>query len=246
MLQRLIGICLICAPCGWCWAATPIDYARDVKPIFERRCFACHGALKQESGLRLDTARSILAGGESGPAVIRSDPAASVLVQRITSKDEAERMPPEGARLSADEIRAISDWIATGAESPADESPQEDPRAHWAFRKPVRSGVPHVSSEVSSNPIDAFIAKELRSHGLEPLPEADKPVLLRRVYLDLVGLPPTPDELRAFLADCVARRLRESRRPIAAAVRPTASVGAGTGWTCGATAIGTAGGRCRT
>jgi hypothetical protein len=110
-------------------------------------------------------------------------------------------MPPEGAHLSADEIRSISDWIAAGAESPADELPQEDPRAHWAFRKPVRASVPAVGSEVSGNPIDAFIAKELRSHRLEPLPEADKSVLLRRLYLDLVGLPPTPVELRTFLAD---------------------------------------------
>ncbi|MEX2168364.1 MAG: DUF1553 domain-containing protein [Pirellulales bacterium] len=201
MPSRLVALCLILAPFTRCWADAPVDYAHDIKPVLERRCFACHGALKQESSLRLDTGASIRTGGDGGPAIVPGDMSASALVQRIASSDDSERMPPEGAPLSAEEIRKISDWIAAGANSPADEAPQLDPTAHWAFLKPGRPEVPHVDSDTPGNPIDAFIDAQLRAQELEPLPEADKSVLLRRVHLDLIGLPPTADELRSYLAD---------------------------------------------
>ncbi|MDA1014781.1 MAG: DUF1553 domain-containing protein [Planctomycetota bacterium] len=183
-------------------AAGDVDYVRDIKPIFKTHCFSCHGALKQQSGLRLDTGRSMLKGGESGPAIVRKNVAGSLLVSRITAADATLRMPPEGTPLSPDEIRLIRAWITSGATSPADEQSEPDPRDHWSFRKPVRPAIPTPINKVwGHNPIDAFVAAEHERHGLTPLPTARKEILLRRVTLDLIGLPPTREELHAFLND---------------------------------------------
>ncbi|MEQ1858353.1 MAG: DUF1553 domain-containing protein [Chthoniobacteraceae bacterium] len=173
-----------------------VDYLRDVKPIFAARCYACHGALKQKAGLRLDTGEFIRRGAKDGP-IIESE-----LMRRITSSDTDERMPVEGEPLKPEQIRMIEAWLRTGAQSPAGEKPEPDPREHWAFKPPVRAEISGFGSRVSGstnpkpNPIDSLIDGDLT-----PQPLADKPALLRRVSLDLIGLPPTRDELRAFLAD---------------------------------------------
>jgi hypothetical protein len=179
----------------------PVDYGSDVKPILERRCYACHGAFKQEAGLRLDTGAAIRQGAESGPVVMAGNPDESVLLARISAADEAERMPPEGEPLAADEIGKLRAWIEQGAQSPADEQPQADPRGHWSFQPIVRPPLPTMAAGESGNPIDAFLGAAHAKMGLEPAPPAEKRVQARRVYLDLVGVPPTPDELHAFLAD---------------------------------------------
>lgn len=179
-----------------------VDYGRDIKPILRERCYACHGALKQESGLRLDTAASLLKGGESGPAVVAGAASRSRIVERIESQDAASRMPPEGLPLTAEQVGKIRSWIGQGAPGSSNESPEQDPREHWAFRTPVRPPLPRLKSPAESrNAIDAFILAKLEASDLSPRPLADKPALLRRVSLDLVGLPPTRDELRDFLAD---------------------------------------------
>ena len=184
-----------------------IDYLTQIKPVLRERCYACHGALKQEGGLRLDTAALAIQGGDSGAAIKPGDAAASALLERISASDESERMPPEGEPLKPDQIAALRDWIVQNAEAPEDEQPERDPRAHWAFKTPVRPVVPHVSQPTPEqarwqrNPIDAFIASEHSKHGLVPQADADKRVWLRRVSLDLIGLPPTPDELDAFIGD---------------------------------------------
>ncbi len=178
-----------------------VDYLRDVKPILKARCYACHGAWKQEAGLRVDTARQIRQGGESGAAVAAGNAADSLLVRRI-SADESERMPPEGPPLTPDEIAKIELWIARGAAVPDDEQPDRDPRDHWAFRVPRRPPVPTTAHDAwVRNPIDAFIAAGYERAGLSPNPPADRAHLLRRVYLDLVGFPPSAAELEAFLQD---------------------------------------------
>ena len=183
-----------------------IDYARDVKSIFRERCYACHGALKQESGLRLDTGLLAKTGGDGGAAIVPGDVAHSPLIERISATDESVRMPPEGKPLTDDQISVLTRWVQSGALSPENEQPEQDPRKHWAFQKPVRPEVPvdrdaTVSESAKLNPIDAFINAQHRSNGITAMPATDKATLLRRVCLDLKGLPPTSDELQAFLAD---------------------------------------------
>ncbi|MEO8499090.1 MAG: DUF1549 domain-containing protein, partial [Planctomycetota bacterium] len=184
------------------FAQSPVDYARDVKPIFKARCYACHGALKQESGLRLDTGLAVRQGGDSGAAVMMGQADQSLLIEKVVAEDAAERMPPEGEPLSAAQIELLRNWISQGAVSPDDELPQPDPRRHWAFLRPDRPAVPDAGdSDHPRHPIDAFVEADLERNGLTPLPAAEKHVLLRRVYLDLIGLPPTRAELHEFLAD---------------------------------------------
>lgn len=183
-------------------AEEPVDYVTQVKPVLQARCYACHGALKSQANLRLDTAATAIRGGDNGAAIKPGDPAASLLLQRVTASDEAERMPPDGEPLKPAEIAAIRAWIAQGAKAPDDEQPERDPRDHWAFRVPVRPAVPNVAdARWVRNPIDAFIAARHEQLGLQRQPAADKRVWLRRVTLDLIGLPPTPQELAAFVAD---------------------------------------------
>ena len=179
-----------------------VDYVRQIKPVLQARCYACHGVLKQEAGLRLDTAELAVKGSSSGVVVKPSDAAGSSLLHRVTATDESERMPPEGEPLKPDEVAALRLWIAQGANGPADEVPERDPRDHWAFQTPVRPNIPPVANSAwSANPIDAFIAAAHQQKGLRPQPPANKRVWLRRVTLDLIGLPPTREEMDAFLAD---------------------------------------------
>ena len=202
-VTRLASFAVLALYCLNVFADEPrVDYSRDVKPILKSRCFGCHGALKQEAGLRLDTGKLIRKGGDDGAVLVVGDVRDSDIVNRITAADDSERMPPEGKPLTAEQIQIIKTWIQQGATSPSDEKPEEDPREHWAFKKPVRSAIPLVKNrQWVRNPIDAFIAAEHERRGLTPLPPANKNILLRRVYLDLIGLPPTRDELHSFLAD---------------------------------------------
>lgn len=175
-------------------------YVRDVRPVLERRCFSCHGALQQKGGLRLDTARAIHTGGDSGPSVIPADAMASLLIQKVTESELKDRMPPEGEPLTEAEISALRTWISAGAAAPDGEIPPKDPREHWAYRPPVRPPVP-TTSPAASNPIDAFLNAARQSQGLTASPPVSRDLLFRRVSLDLVGLPPTRSELQAFRAD---------------------------------------------
>ncbi len=184
--------------------ADRVDYARDVRPILAEKCVACHGAWKQKGGLRLETVRLIRMGGRSGPVVVPGRPADSRLIDRVTGAGGETPMPPpgDGERLTAAQLGTLTRWIEQGADGP-DEPDPPDPRQHWAFRPPVRPPIPILSTQYSvlSNPVDKFLAAEWQRHGLTPVPPADRATLLRRVTIDLTGLPPTPAELRAFLAD---------------------------------------------
>ncbi len=183
-------------------SAAEVDYIRDVKPILQARCFACHGAVRQKSGLRLDAGQLILKGGKSGPVVVPGKSDESRLVDLIRGED-GERMPPEaeGAALTSDEIKRIETWIDQGAKVP-DEPIPGDPKRHWAFQPPVRAAVPPLpNKERTRNPIDAFVNAERARHNIAANPPADRPALLRRVYLDLIGVPPSREELHSFLND---------------------------------------------
>ncbi|MBX9627758.1 MAG: PSD1 and planctomycete cytochrome C domain-containing protein [Gemmataceae bacterium] len=180
-------------------AAGPVDYAREVRPVLRERCYACHGALQQKAKLRVDSGAFLLAAG----AVVPGKPDESELLARVGSRDDDTRMPPEGHPLTKEQIAVLRRWVEQGAKVPADDAPEPDPRDHWSFRPVKRPAVPEVRDpkiEVR-NPIDAFVAAEWVKRGLTPVGPADKRTLLRRVTVDLTGLPPTADEYAAFLAD---------------------------------------------
>ncbi|MCA9197862.1 MAG: DUF1549 domain-containing protein, partial [Planctomycetales bacterium] len=179
-------------------SADDVDYLRDVKPVLRERCFACHGSLKQEAELRLDTVDAMRHGSYSGSVLDANNVDASMLWQRITATDE-ERMPPEGAALSAEEIQAIRTWMIQGAVGPIDEQPEADPTQHWAFLPPVASPIPNTKAS-ATNPIDAFLNDKLVSAGIAPNPAADPSLQLRRLSIDLIGLVPNQSEQQAFLA----------------------------------------------
>jgi hypothetical protein len=181
-----------------------VDFARDVRPILKSRCFSCHDSRKHKAGLRLDLRANALRGGESGkPAVVPGDSTKSELLRRVTSNDEDEVMPPEGERLSDTQVNLLRHWIESGADWPNALAGDDAPwKHHWAFRAPVRPKLPAVqSSSWVRGPLDTFVLARLEKEGLEPSPEANRVTLIRRLSLDLIGLPPTPEEVDAFLAD---------------------------------------------
>lgn len=183
--------------------AAGADYLREVKPLLTEQCVACHGAEQAKGGLRLDTAAHVLRGGDLGPALVPGKAAESVLIQVLEGRHaDISRMPYKKPPLKAEEIARIRTWIDDGAKAPADEVPGR--KVHWAIVPPKRPAVPANSSSPmkdGSNPIDAFIRARLAQSGIAPSPEADRVTLLRRVHLDLTGLPPTPAQVDTFLAD---------------------------------------------
>lgn len=186
-------------------AAPRIDYERDVAPILREHCVSCHGPKDQESDLRLDSRAAVLAGGMSGPVLVAGRSAESLLVQHLDGR-AMPRMPHRKAPLPAEQIARLAAWIDAGVpgeDHPADPSSgAANPAVHWAYVKPMRPAVPAVArAEWVRSPIDAFVLARLEREGLSPSPEAPRETLLRRLSLDLVGLPPTTAEIDAFLAD---------------------------------------------
>ncbi len=173
-----------------------VDFVRDIQPIFVKRCYECHGPDKQKGGLRLDHKPDAARGGKSEkPFWIVGKSAESHLIERVTTEDADDQMPPKGDRLTSDQVRALKAWIDQGAIWP-----EEKP--HWAFTKPVRPTVPVVKNKRwARNEIDAFILAKLEHEKLSPAPEADRATLIRRLSLDLTGLPPTIPEVDAFVKD---------------------------------------------
>ena len=183
-----------------CVRAGEVDYETQIKPLLKSHCYACHAALKQEGGLRVDTAALALKGGDGGPAVVAGKPADSPLIERVTASDASIRMPQEGKPLTTSQVDLLRRWIAAGAPSPGAEQPQADPRQHWSYLPPHRPAIPAARGHVAS-PIDCFLDAKLADHELTPLGPAAPEVQLRRLYLDLIGLPPDRDALYAYLAD---------------------------------------------
>src|SRR5262245_46167274 len=177
-----------------------VDYVRDVKPILSRHCYACHGEKMKKGKLRLDSAAFARKGGASGPAVVPGKSADSLLIQSVRGEDGLTRMPYKQPALTAEQVRVLTAWIDQGARAPADEKPGA--AGHWAFQPPIRPPLPAVRDEAwARNPIDRFVLARLEERGLRPSPEAERVTLLRRLSLDLLGLPPDPREVEAFLAD---------------------------------------------
>jgi hypothetical protein len=171
-------------------SAADIDFNRDVRPILSDRCFKCHGPATQKAKVRLDSFDH----ARKKDAVVPGKPAESLVVDRITTKDEKDRMPPadSGPPLTDKQVATLKAWIEAGAKY----------EPHWAFVPPKRGEVPvNREGKTSAHPIDAFVLAKLEKAGLKPSPVAEKPALLRRVSLDLVGLLPSPAEVEAFVTD---------------------------------------------
>ncbi|MCW5559560.1 MAG: DUF1549 domain-containing protein, partial [Verrucomicrobiae bacterium] len=202
------ALALALASCPLDAAGAP-DFERDIRPLLSERCYACHGERKQESGLRLDRREAALAGGDHGPLLQPGQPEASALIQVVSGRHaEVARMPGKGDPLTDDEIGRLRDWIQSGAAWPADAAVAAagpDPRAHWAFQPVRRPAVPMLSPDRTEftlrNPIDHFVLATLKDRGMSSSPEADRITFLRRVSLDLTGLPPSEEDADTFLAD---------------------------------------------
>ncbi|MGV3613972.1 MAG: PSD1 and planctomycete cytochrome C domain-containing protein [Fimbriimonas sp.] len=168
----------------------------DVAPILKAHCNSCHSGTNLKAGLDLATVKGLKAGGINGDLVVPGKPAKSLLLARVKGHGGKPMMPLGFAPLTAAQIKTIEDWIASGASYAA------APKPHWAYVAPVRPAVPTVKRAAwVRNPIDAFVMARLEKGQLPPSPEAPKETLLRRVSLDLTGIPPTPAEIDAFLAD---------------------------------------------
>ena len=186
-----------------------IDFVRDVEPILHTKCYECHGSAMQMNGLRFDQKEAALKGGYSGPAIVVSNSAKSPLIQRVASAKDGFKMPPAGPSLTAREIGLLRGWIDQGAAWPdvaavpaGQKLSQAERRSHWSFQPIKRPSEPAVSQRSwGRNPIDSFILAKLESESITPSLEADKATLLRRLSLDLIGLPPTPRDVAAFLMD---------------------------------------------
>lgn len=194
-------------------AAAPLDFNRDIRPILSDNCFACHGfdANKRKADLRLDTPEGAYQAIDGIQPIKPGDPAASSIITRILTTDADEIMPPPEShkKITSQQAEILQQWIKEGAKY----------KKHWAFEKPVKATTPAVKGTLVRNPIDAFIQDRLTREGLNPSPEASKETLIRRVTLDLTGLPPSVEEVDAYLADTtpdayekvVARLLKSSR-----------------------------------
>lgn len=168
-------------------------FNRDIRPILSENCFLCHGQDPEHRGaeLRLDIRENAVAPRDDGPAIVPGNPAESTLIKRIMSDDPDIIMPTPKSHLGAlkpKQIDTLKKWIKNGAVY----------EAHWAFVPPVKAPLPQVGSH---HPVDAFIRERLQSAGLSPSPEAPVETLVRRVYLDLTGLPPSLDDLDRYRAD---------------------------------------------
>ena len=175
------------------------DFVKDIQPILRKKCVGCHGAAMQSNGLRLDDGAAAMKGGYSGPAIVKGKSAESKLIERVTSAKDGFRMPPAGPRLGEVEVAALRSWIDAGAAVPAGASAASAAPTKtglWSFQPVKRPAVPP-----GKNAIDSFVLARLQAEGIAPSPEADRATLLRRVSLDLTGLPPTPTEMADFLAD---------------------------------------------
>src|SRR5688572_28788285 len=179
-------------------ATRPVDFAKDVQPIFAESCFGCHGPKRQEAGLRFDIKADALKGSENSPVIVPGKSADSLIIHAVSRLGEL-KMPKKGEPLSTEQVGILRAWIDQGAQWP--ETAVADKRGdHWSFKAPVRPAVPKVKGRTQT-PIDNFILARLESEKLKASPEADKATLLRRLSLDLIGLPPTPEEVDAFIAD---------------------------------------------
>ncbi len=215
-----IGLSVACNPAvageGEPSPAEIEHFEKQIRPLLHEHCYECHSAQAKvlQGGLRLDAASHLLAGGDSGPAVAPGNPDESLLIQSVRYHGDGYDMPPAG-KLSDAEISLLVDWVARGAVFPetaqADAAPRssidwEEGRRFWSFQPLARPTVPTIADSAADTArvkgtIDAFIIAKLAQQGLSPSPPADRATLIRRLSFNLIGLPPTPEEVDRFIAD---------------------------------------------
>jgi mono/diheme cytochrome c family protein len=196
MFWKILYAVLVCLP-ALQEPPAKVDFVRDIQPIFKASCLKCHGPEKPKAQFRVDSRAHALKGGVSGKAILPGKGGDSLLVKLLTSADPEERMPRKAEPLSKDQIDRIRVWIDQGADWPDVAAGAGKAETHWAYVKPVRPAPPQGTLA----PIDAFVRARLAKEGLQPATEASRETLIRRVSLDLVGLPPSPKEVDDFLAD---------------------------------------------
>jgi hypothetical protein len=179
-----------------------VDFLKDIQPILAERCLSCHGPDKQQAGLRLDREGDALRGGDSGPAFEVGKSAQSLLIKYVAGLDPDILMPPEGEKLSAEQVGLLRAWIDQGAKWAAEAAPADGVRSsHWAFQPLARPPVPRVDgARWARNAIDSFVLARLEPLGIHPSPEAERRTLARRLALDLTGLPPDTETAESFAA----------------------------------------------
>ncbi len=177
-------------------------FETSIRPLLVDHCQKCHGPQKQKADLRLDSRAGILQGGESGPAAIPGNPEKSLLIKAVRHIDGAPKMP-DGKKLSEHEIADLTRWVLMGLPFPESQAaPKAGPKNWWAFQSPRKPEVPKTNSKGwPQSPLDHFILAKLEAKGLAPAPRADRRTLIRRATFDLIGLPPTPAEIDAFVKD---------------------------------------------
>ena len=201
-------LCMFMVPAGAA-AQTDEAFEAQIRPLFIKHCLKCHGAVKQEAGLRLDSRNGWMIGGDNGTAIVPRNAKDSLLIKAVSYSDPDLKMPPDG-KLSPAEIAALTAWVNQGAFDPRESTARsstsrlslEDARSFWSFQPVKRPVVPKVvDTPWLRTPIDAFVLAALKLHGLSPVTGADRRTLIRRATFDLTGLPPTPSEIHAFLHD---------------------------------------------
>ena len=216
LLRSVIAVLLVLTPFLGAASAQPTEadlewFEQEVRPLLAKRCLACHGPDRQRSGLRLDHIQTILEGGERGPALVLGDPDASLLVGAVRYDDPDLQMPPT-RKLASEDLATLQEWVRRGAPWPDEPPPAANVEAevfdlaarraeHWAWQPLMAPQVPGAEPSNDSAAIDAFIRSGLEEAGLEPAPVAEPEVLVRRLSFALRGLPPSPDEVEAFLRD---------------------------------------------
>lgn len=219
MIVRILRTSVIYALCSCvCLTATGVCNAQEmskedffethVRPLLLSKCAECHGAETQWGELRVDSLASLLKGGDHGPAIVVGQPDASLLIQAVEQTGELKMPPEDKTPLTATEVQTLKRWITDGAywtpndaASTAEQEKQRKWKTHWAFQ-PLKIGLqPTVESNASLSPIDAFIFAKLQEHGLDFAPTADRRTLIRRLYFDLIGIPPTPQQVAEFESD---------------------------------------------
>lgn len=179
-----------------------VDFIRDIKPLLSSKCYGCHGPDEQEGGLRLDLKRRLLQGGDSGPVICAGKSGESEIIRRVSSEDESERMPPEGEPLSEQQIALLRRWIDEGARGIPDDDGRRAEVKHWSFLPVARPELPEIrDASWLRKPIDNFVLAKLESQNIRPAAEASRETLIRRLSLDLLGLPPRWERVEEFVVD---------------------------------------------